>query len=78
MQNEVLVHTCRMHIEGQDYEVAVYLRPGGRHAAKTVFHPNDIIINDGLSLEEALGRHQRLLPLAVNSRRMLRQFYGRF
>ncbi len=76
MYGEHLVHTCLIHIDGQDYEVAVYSRPGGTHLAKTSFAPSDVIINDGRSLEEALSRHQRLLPLAIVSRRMLRQFQG--
>lgn len=74
METERLVHQCRFNLSGRDYEVLVYCRPDGSHLAKTVFAPGDVIINDGLSLEEALCRHQRLLPLAVNSRHILSEF----
>jgi len=32
-----------------------------------------VIVNDGLSLEEVLAKHRRVLPLAVNSRQILRE-----
>ena len=69
---ETLVHTCRCTIADQEYEVLVFRRSDGSHVAKTFFTPSDVIINDGTSLEEVLARHQRLLPLAVNSRELLR------
>ena len=69
---ETLVHTSHCTIAGQDYEVLVFRRPDGSHVAKTFFTPSDVIINDGTSLEEVLARHQRLLPLAINSRELLR------
>ncbi|BCR05719.1 hypothetical protein DESUT3_27880 [Desulfuromonas versatilis] len=78
MFGETLVHTCLIHIEGRDYEVAVFSRPGGTHLAKTVFAPWDVIINDGPSLEAALAKHRQILPLAVGSRRVLRQFQGEY
>lgn len=69
---ETLVHTCRCLIADQEYEVLVFRRPDGSHAAKTFFTPSDVIINDGSSLEEVLNRHQALLPLAISSRELLR------
>ncbi len=68
---EILVHTCRFCVAGKDYEVQVYRRPDGSHLAKTFFTPQDVIINDGFSFEDVLAKHQRLLPLAVNSRLLL-------
>lgn len=73
METEILVHTSIFHIAGQDYEVAVFTRPDGAHVAKTSFSPVDVIINDALSLEEVLAKHRRVLPLAVNSRQILRE-----
>lgn len=73
MKAEILVHKSIFHIAGQDYEVAVYTRPDGAHVAKTSFSPVDVIINDALSLEEVLAKHRRVLPLAVNSRKILRE-----
>ncbi len=68
---ETLVHTTHCTIAGHDYEILIFRRADGTHVAKTFFTPLDVIINDGISLEEALSRHQRLLPLAVNSRELL-------
>lgn len=76
MNTEKLVHTCVFEIADHNYEVLVYSRPDGSHLAKTFFTPNDVIINDGLSLEEVLDKHRHLLPLAVNSREILRQLRG--
>lgn len=74
MESGILVHKCIFHVAGQDYEIAVYTRPDGTHVATTAFSPHDVIINDGLSLDEALAKHRRLLPLAINSRQILREF----
>jgi len=74
MNDEILVHCCRVNFSGDEYDVFVYSRPDGSHLAKTFFTPNDVIISDGLSLDEVLIKHQHLLPLAVTSRDILRQF----
>lgn len=76
MEKEMLVHRTTLNIAGTDYEVLVFSREEGGHLAKTFFDENDIIINDGISLEEALAKHERLLPLAVNSRQILRELRG--
>ena len=73
MDCEKLVHRCYFQISGIDYEVLVYCRSDGSHLAKTFFSSDDVIINDGLSLDDVLVKHQRILPLAVNSREILRQ-----
>jgi len=73
METGILVHKCIFHVAGQDYEVAVYTRPDGSHVAKTSFSQVDVIINDGISLDEVLAKHRRVLPLAVNSRQILRE-----
>jgi hypothetical protein len=73
MESEILVHKSIFHVAGQDYEVTVYTRPDGAHVAKTSFSPVDVIVNDGHSLEEVLAKHRRILPLAVNSRQILRE-----
>jgi len=75
MNTEMLVHTCRVEIAGAEYEVLVYSRIDGIHVAKTFLSPSDIIINDGSSLAEALARHQQLLPLALDSRKMLKDYH---
>ncbi len=73
MGSESLVHTAQITIAGKDYEIAVFLRADGLHLAQTVFSPGDVIINDGHSLGEVLERHRRVLPLAVDSRQVLRE-----
>jgi hypothetical protein len=77
MDSEKLVHSCRLDILGSEYEVLVFSRQDGSFVAKTVFSSEDVIINDGLSLEDALDRHRRLLPLAVDSRSILRAYRSR-
>jgi len=77
MTNENLVHKGTVQVGEDIYEVLVFLRRDGRHIAKTFFDREDVIINDGPSLEEALERHQRLLPLAIDSRRILEDFRHR-
>lgn len=73
---EKLVHKTSLEVADKHYEVLVYSRPDGSHIAKTFFNANDVIINDGVSMEEVLVKHRQLLPLAVNSREILRQLRG--
>jgi hypothetical protein len=77
MGPELLVHKCQMPIAGEEYEVLIYCRPDGSHVAKTYFSPEDVIINDGKTVDDVLSKHQRLLPLAINSRQILREFQRR-
>ena len=68
---ETLVHKCHLPVGSIEYEVQVYSRPDGRHIAKTVLDGfEDVIINDGPTLEAALRRHAEVLPLAINSRQL--------
>jgi hypothetical protein len=68
--SELLVHQSVVEIGGHHYEVCVYARNDGLHFAKTTLAPQDIVINDGLSLAHALEKHRNLLPLAIASRHM--------
>jgi hypothetical protein len=74
MIKEVLVHKAEIELHGDHYQIMVYCRDDGRHLAKTSFTADDIIINDGSSLEEVLEKHERLLPLAISSRKILQEF----
>lgn len=76
MHDEILVHKADIECLGEHYQVMVFCRQDGRHFAKTFFAENDVIINDGSSLEEVLAKHERLLPLAISSRKMLQEFRG--
>lgn len=71
---EVLVHSSKLEICGDEYEVHVYTRRDGLHFAKTILAPNDVVINDAPSLHEVLEKHRQLLPLAIDSRLILRDF----
>jgi len=72
MDNTQLVHQLICDFEGREYLIEVFSRPDGSHFARTVFSPQDVIISDGFSFEDALVKHQDLLPLAIRSRKMPR------
>ena len=72
MNESQLVHKLLCDFEGHEYLIEVFLRSDGSHFARTEFSPEDVIISDGFSLEEALLRHKSLLPLAIHSRMMPR------
>ncbi len=77
MNDERLVHKTDIELHGDRYQIMVYCREDGRHFAKTLFADDDVIINDGSTLEDALAKHERLLPLAISSRKLLQEFRGR-
>ncbi len=68
METETLVHKCAVPVSGNRYEILIYSRPDGSHVAKTVLDTYDVIINDGLTLDDALKKQTDFLPLAINSR----------
>lgn len=70
MEDFPLVYQLTYDFEGEEYLIEVFCRPDGRHFARTVFSPQDVIISDGPGLEEVILRHRDLLPLAVHSRQM--------
>ncbi len=76
MTGETLVHKVEVELTGDRYEILVFRREDGRHFAKTRFGEHDIIIHDGQSLEEALAKHERVLPLAVTCRYVMQQVKG--
>lgn len=77
MPEEKLVYKSDIELHGNRYSVTVFCRDDGRHFAKTRFASDDIIINDGHSLEDALAKHEMLLPLAVRSRQVLQELRGK-
>lgn len=76
MWEEMLVHKSEIELHGDSYQIMIYCREDGRHFAKTHLSENDIIINDGFSLEEVLAKHEKLLPLAINSRKIRQDYQG--
>lgn len=73
MHDGILVHTANIEHLGDCYQVMVFCRNDGRHFAKTSFAKDDIIISDGISMEDTLAKHELLLPLAISSRKMLQE-----
>ena len=61
--------------EGKHYLVQIYRHLARHerccHMATTVLGPEDTIISDGRSPEEALHKQQTVLPLAIFSRSLL-------
>ena len=70
MEQVELVQEFKCDYEGEKYLIEVFARPDGSHFARTIFSSSDVIISDGVSLDEVLLRHQDLLPLAIHSRQM--------
>ena len=70
MENMQLVHQMMCDFDEVGYLIEIFLRPDGRYFARTVFNPQDVIVSDGLDLDEVLLKHQELLPLAVHSRQL--------
>ena len=70
MKQIELVQEFRCVYEGEEYLIEVFARPDGSHFAQTIFSPRDVIISDGINLDEVLLKHQDLLPLAIHSRQM--------
>lgn len=76
MTGETLVRKMEIELHGSRYEILVFCREDGHHFARTRFGEHDIIIHDGQSLEEALAKHEKILPLAVTCRHLLHQVKG--
>ncbi len=76
MNSERLVFVAEVKIQDSSFEILVFCSEEGRYFARTSFGENDIIIHDGSSLEEALAKHQKVLPVAVTCRQMLQQVKG--
>lgn len=69
MESERLVYQVDMTVQDETYRICVYCRKDGHHVATTHISTKDVIINDGQTLEEALEKHTKLLPLAICSRK---------
>ena len=76
MGHGTLVHQTHIQIDDDSFHVQVFCRDDGRHFAKTHLGCGDIIINDGISLDDALCKHTELLPLAISTRRVRQQIRG--
>ncbi|HEY3306992.1 MAG TPA: hypothetical protein VGJ93_00925 [Desulfuromonadaceae bacterium] len=70
MAKKKLVHKDHVIHEGKAYQILVYKSTSGRLFAETPLGIDDIIINDGASLEDVLEKHNNILPLAITSRKI--------
>lgn len=77
MQNEIEVHIDHMTIGDSHYEIKIFARPDGSHVARTLIARGDLLVNDGLTVTEALSKQKALLPLAIDSRRIVQEFRRR-
>ncbi|BDV42370.1 hypothetical protein GURASL_12930 [Geotalea uraniireducens] len=77
MEEATLVHEAELTVDGASYQILVYRHVDGRYFALTDLSKNDIVINDGDSLETALAKQRSVLPLAIGSRLILAEFRGR-
>jgi len=72
---EELLFSAPFQWEGKSYLVHIYRHMATHarcgHMAATVLGPDDTIISDGRSPEEALHKQQTVLPLAIFSRSLL-------
>ncbi|HWI40784.1 MAG TPA: hypothetical protein VNX25_04790 [Verrucomicrobiae bacterium] len=72
MSEPKLVHEKQFDFLGQSYSIRVFAAEGGRVFAETAFDHDDIIVSDGTSVEEVIQLHEKLIPLAIDSRKILR------
>lgn len=77
MQNEIEVHVDHMTIGESHYEIRIFARPDGSHIARTQIAHGDLLVNNGTTVTEALSRQKALLPLAIDSRRIVQEFRRR-
>jgi hypothetical protein len=68
MEEPKLVLETTLKAMGKEYPVRIFQSPGGKHFAMTSFSDTDIIVSDGVLLEDTLAAHARSLPLAVSCR----------
>jgi hypothetical protein len=72
-----LVGSRLLQCAEKTYMTRVYRRPkkngGFIHTAETVLDSGDNIVSDGNTVEEALAKQRKILPLALFSRDVLRR-----
>jgi hypothetical protein len=70
MEQELLkmIWKTDISIFGTVFWIEVFSRANGKGFALTRYSPDDIIITDGRSIEDAFLRHNRVLPLAIDCR----------
>lgn len=76
MDEDVLLHSSEIKLNGEVFEIKVFSTSRGRFFARTCLGKDDVIITDGASPPEALQKHEELLPLALGSREITQCYLG--
>ena len=76
MDQETLLQSSELEVNGELFHIKIYCTTGGRFFAKTCLGEDDYIITDGQSLPETLQKHEALLPLALDSRELTQSYLG--
>lgn len=76
MDEEMLLHSSELEVNGEIFSISVFCSSAGRFFAKTCLGENDFIITDAHSVPEALKKHQDLLPLAIGTRELTQSYLG--
>lgn len=76
MDEEMLLHTSDLEVNGELFNIKIFCSTAGRFFAKTCLGEGDVIITDGPSLPEALKKHEDLLPLAIGTRELTQSYQG--
>lgn len=76
MDEEVLLHSSDIEVNGEVFQVKVFSKAPNRFYASTCLGNDDFIITDGPTIPEALKKHEELLPLAVGTREINQSYLG--
>jgi hypothetical protein len=76
MNEETLLHSSDVELNGEVFQIKVFSNAAGRFFAKTCLGHEDFIITDAVSVPEALKKHEDLLPLAVGTREINQSYMG--
>jgi|GEM_PF-818836 len=76
MEEERFLYASEVDLNGECFTIRVFSGSAGGFFASTQLGNGDIVITDGPTHPETLKKHADLLPLAISSRELNRQFRG--
>lgn len=76
MKEERFLYSSEIDLNGECFTIKVFCSSAGGFFASTQLGNGDIVITDGPTHPETLRKHADLLPLAISSRELNRQFRG--
>lgn len=77
MDDETPLHSSEFELNGEVFNISIYSNTSGRFFAQTCLGEGDLIITDGLTVPDALKKHEDLLPLAISTRELTQSYLGR-